>query len=256
MRPVGCEQCRHTGYKGRMGIFEIFVIDDEVRHMINNRQLDPVAAPARARARHAHLARRRRAQGSRRADLSAEEVISITLGDERIEVRRSTARQSSMNDETSRRSFRRAARPPAIAGRRRFAGSDAERQNRSHRRWSTAASSMSADFIRPSPTRSGPNSSILPIARLTPRNSAADSRRPGPLASRAADRRARTTRCASRWSIRSIRARPKICASRSAKTSTSSSRRPSRSKSGSNATTAPTPPAWRTSSSSSAKRAS
>ena len=37
MKPVGCEHCRKTGYKGRMGIFEIFMIDDEVRHMINNR---------------------------------------------------------------------------------------------------------------------------------------------------------------------------------------------------------------------------
>jgi type IV pilus assembly protein PilB len=33
--PVGCEKCRGGGYKGRMGIFEIFVIDDEVRNMIN-----------------------------------------------------------------------------------------------------------------------------------------------------------------------------------------------------------------------------
>src|SRR5437870_13567536 len=33
----GCAQCRQIGYKGRMGIFEIFVIDDEVRHMINKR---------------------------------------------------------------------------------------------------------------------------------------------------------------------------------------------------------------------------
>ncbi|GAA5123638.1 type II/IV secretion system protein [Luteolibacter yonseiensis] len=33
--PVGCEKCRGNGYKGRMGIFEIFVIDDEVRSMIN-----------------------------------------------------------------------------------------------------------------------------------------------------------------------------------------------------------------------------
>lgn len=33
--PVGCEKCRGNGYKGRMGIFEIFVIDDEVRGMIN-----------------------------------------------------------------------------------------------------------------------------------------------------------------------------------------------------------------------------
>lgn len=33
--PVGCEKCRGNGFKGRMGIFEIFVIDDEVRGMIN-----------------------------------------------------------------------------------------------------------------------------------------------------------------------------------------------------------------------------
>jgi type IV pilus assembly protein PilB len=33
--PVGCEKCRGNGYRGRMGIFEIFVIDDEVRGMIN-----------------------------------------------------------------------------------------------------------------------------------------------------------------------------------------------------------------------------
>ena len=33
--PVGCEKCRGNGYKGRMGIFEIFLIDDEVRGMIN-----------------------------------------------------------------------------------------------------------------------------------------------------------------------------------------------------------------------------
>ncbi len=33
--PVGCEKCRGNGFKGRMGIFEIFLIDDEVRGMIN-----------------------------------------------------------------------------------------------------------------------------------------------------------------------------------------------------------------------------
>jgi len=33
--PVGCEKCRGGGYRGRMGIFEIFLIDDEVRQMIN-----------------------------------------------------------------------------------------------------------------------------------------------------------------------------------------------------------------------------
>jgi len=34
--PVGCEKCRGGGYRGRMGIFELFLIDDEVRSMINN----------------------------------------------------------------------------------------------------------------------------------------------------------------------------------------------------------------------------
>jgi type II secretory ATPase GspE/PulE/Tfp pilus assembly ATPase PilB-like protein len=33
--PVGCEKCRGGGFKGRMGIFETFIIDDEVRSMIN-----------------------------------------------------------------------------------------------------------------------------------------------------------------------------------------------------------------------------
>ncbi len=33
--PVGCDKCRNNGFRGRMGIFEIFVVDDEVRQMIN-----------------------------------------------------------------------------------------------------------------------------------------------------------------------------------------------------------------------------
>ena len=80
MRPVGCERCRQTGYKGRMGIFEIFEIDDEVRHMVNNRASSMVL---RQRARELGM-RTLREDGVRKvlAGLtSAEEVISITLGD-------------------------------------------------------------------------------------------------------------------------------------------------------------------------------
>jgi type IV pilus assembly protein PilB len=33
----GCDKCRGTGYKGRMGIFEICVLDDEIRRMINEK---------------------------------------------------------------------------------------------------------------------------------------------------------------------------------------------------------------------------
>ena len=80
MKPIGCEQCRQTGYKGRMGIFEIFIIDDEVRHMINKRGSTLLL---RQRARELGM-RTLREDGVRKvlAGLtSAEEVISTTLGD-------------------------------------------------------------------------------------------------------------------------------------------------------------------------------
>jgi len=80
MKPVGCDQCRNTGYKGRMGIFEIFIIDDEVRHMINKRSSTLLL---RQKARELGM-RTLREDGVRKvlAGLtSAEEVISITIGD-------------------------------------------------------------------------------------------------------------------------------------------------------------------------------
>lgn len=33
----GCDQCGHTGYKGRIGVFEMLVVDDEIRRMIVER---------------------------------------------------------------------------------------------------------------------------------------------------------------------------------------------------------------------------
>jgi len=80
MKPIGCEQCRQIGYKGRMGIFEIFVIDDEARHMINKRSLTLML---RQRGRELGM-RTLREDGVRKvlAGLtSAEEVISSTMGD-------------------------------------------------------------------------------------------------------------------------------------------------------------------------------
>ena len=80
MKPVGCDQCRQIGYKGRVGIFEIFPIDDDVRHMINKRS---PTLMLRQRARELGM-RTLREDGVRKvlAGLtSAEEVISITVGD-------------------------------------------------------------------------------------------------------------------------------------------------------------------------------
>ncbi len=34
-RPVGCGQCNHTGYSGRTGIHELFVVDEEVRRLVH-----------------------------------------------------------------------------------------------------------------------------------------------------------------------------------------------------------------------------
>jgi type II secretion system protein E len=80
MKPVGCDECRQIGYRGRMGIFETFLIDDEVRHMINKRSSTFVL---RQRARELGM-RTLREDGVRKvlAGLtSADEVISITVGD-------------------------------------------------------------------------------------------------------------------------------------------------------------------------------
>jgi len=33
-RGVGCEECRHTGYSGRLGIYEMLEVDDDIRDLI------------------------------------------------------------------------------------------------------------------------------------------------------------------------------------------------------------------------------
>jgi general secretion pathway protein E len=47
-RGKGCETCQHTGYRGRMGIFELMVINDEVRTAIMNNS-DSATLKAKAR---------------------------------------------------------------------------------------------------------------------------------------------------------------------------------------------------------------
>lgn len=77
---VGCEKCRKTGHKGRMGLFEIFKVDDEVSHMINDNLSSP---QLRKRARELGM-RTLREDGIRKVLsglTSAEEVISVTMAD-------------------------------------------------------------------------------------------------------------------------------------------------------------------------------
>jgi type II secretory ATPase GspE/PulE/Tfp pilus assembly ATPase PilB-like protein len=80
MKGAGCDKCKHMGYKGRAGLFEIFLIDDEVRHMVNQRSS---TVELRRRAREMGM-RTLREDGIRKVlsgMTSAEEVISVTMGD-------------------------------------------------------------------------------------------------------------------------------------------------------------------------------
>jgi type II secretory ATPase GspE/PulE/Tfp pilus assembly ATPase PilB-like protein len=80
MRPVGCDNCRGKGYRGRMGIFELFLVDDEVRGMVNN---NASTIALRQRARELGM-RTLREDGVRKvlAGLTtAEEVIGTTMTD-------------------------------------------------------------------------------------------------------------------------------------------------------------------------------
>lgn len=78
---AGCDKCKALGYKGRMGIFEMFQVDDEVRHMINHKA---TTVELRKRAREMGM-RTLREDGIRKVlagMTTAEEVISVSMGDE------------------------------------------------------------------------------------------------------------------------------------------------------------------------------
>jgi general secretion pathway protein E/type IV pilus assembly protein PilB len=81
VRGVGCNECSRTGYRGRMGIYEIFSVDDDVRRLIYEKVPSNVI---RARARELGM-RTLREDGVRKimaGITTPEEVISITMGDE------------------------------------------------------------------------------------------------------------------------------------------------------------------------------
>jgi type IV pilus assembly protein PilB len=76
----GCDKCRNTGYKGRMGIFEICVLDDEIRRMVNE---GLSVALIRQRARDLGM-RTLREDGIRKVlggMTTPDEVITATMGD-------------------------------------------------------------------------------------------------------------------------------------------------------------------------------
>jgi type IV pilus assembly protein PilB len=80
MKSVGCATCRGKGFKGRMGIFEVFMVDDEVRNIVIN---GSTSIQLRSRARELGM-RTLREDGVRKVlagMTTAEEIISATMSD-------------------------------------------------------------------------------------------------------------------------------------------------------------------------------
>jgi type IV pilus assembly protein PilB len=76
----GCQTCNQTGFKGRIGLFEIFTINDEVRHLIFEQVS---AAQLRIRARELGM-RTLREDGLRKViagQTTLSEVFRVTMGD-------------------------------------------------------------------------------------------------------------------------------------------------------------------------------
>lgn len=76
-RPVGCAICNHTGYSGRTGIHELFVIDDDLRALIHQGAGEQAL---RAAARQSGMASMRE-DGERWIDSGAtalEEILRVT----------------------------------------------------------------------------------------------------------------------------------------------------------------------------------
>jgi type IV pilus assembly protein PilB len=81
MAGKGCDKCNGTGHKGRFGLFEVFVVDDESRKMIVNQVTN---TELRKRAREVGM-RTLREDGARKAVAgmtTANEVLRVTVGDE------------------------------------------------------------------------------------------------------------------------------------------------------------------------------
>ena len=80
MRGVGCGACNGTGFRGRMGIFEVLIVNEEIERMIyENSSSSRLRQQARA-----HGMRSMREDGLRKATAgltTIEEVVSITVGE-------------------------------------------------------------------------------------------------------------------------------------------------------------------------------
>ena len=75
----GCDVCNNTGYKGRVGLFELMIMNDDLRDMImRNASTDELRDAAR-KLRHGHAARRRHGSRASTARPRSDEVVRETI---------------------------------------------------------------------------------------------------------------------------------------------------------------------------------
>ena len=78
--PAGCRHCKETGYAGRVGLFELLVIDDTIRDMTSNQR---PASEIRAHARKKGMRTLRESgwDAVREGTTSIDEVLRVSKGD-------------------------------------------------------------------------------------------------------------------------------------------------------------------------------
>ncbi len=79
-KPAGCEQCNHTGYRGRTGIYEMMLLDDDLRQM-TLKNVDSGTIKRQAVAKGMRTLMDDGAQKVMRGITSVAEVLSVTQED-------------------------------------------------------------------------------------------------------------------------------------------------------------------------------
>ena len=79
-RPVGCDDCQHTGYSGRTGIYEMLQVDDDIRALVMQRK-DAGAIKRAAVAAGMLTLRHDGALKTMTGETSVEEVLRVTQED-------------------------------------------------------------------------------------------------------------------------------------------------------------------------------
>jgi general secretion pathway protein E len=80
-RPVGCSECLSTGYRGRTGIYELLMIDDEIRSLVMS-GVDSSSIKKRALQRGMLTLRDDGVRLALRGVTSLEEVLRVTQEDQ------------------------------------------------------------------------------------------------------------------------------------------------------------------------------